>query len=74
MFGGGAKMQSRSGLRLEGEWLVWVGRACTFEGGAKMQSRRGLRLEWLIWVGGLPCLEAGMECRVGVACVWRGSG
>ena len=33
-FGGWAKMQSRRDLRLEGEWLVWVGGAFTFGGGA----------------------------------------
>ena len=42
MCGGGAQMQSRRGLRLEGALLVRVGGASTCGGGAKMQSRRGL--------------------------------
>ena len=41
-----------------------------------MQSRRGLRMEGRGYFGweGLPCVEAGLKYRVGVACVWRGRG
>ena len=39
-----------------------------------MQTRRGLRMEGRGYFGweGLPRVEAGLKCRVGVACVWRG--
>ena len=74
--GGKAYMHSRRGLRLEGAWLVWVGGASMCGGRAKMQSRRGLRLEgeWLVRWEGRPRVEAGLKCRVGVTCVWRGHG
>ena len=40
-------------------------------GGAKMKSGRGLRLDgaWLVRWEGLPRVEVGLKCTVGMTCV-----